>query len=137
MRALANPASPLEARDRLVESTLGQRLNRPVVNMLLLLIRRGRIETIGRVAAEFRRLDNQRQGIVTATAVSAAELTPDEARGLIARLEQMTGGRVELTTQVDPSILGGIVVRLGDRLIDGSVRGRLERLRTRLVSSAL
>ena len=49
----------------------------------------------------------------------------------------MTGGRVELATDVDPSILGGVQVRLGDRLIDGSVRGRLERLRTKLASGAL
>jgi F-type H+-transporting ATPase subunit delta len=137
MRALANPAAPLEARNRLVESTLGGRVSRPVINLVLLLLQRGRIEAIGRVAAEFRRLDNQRQGIVTATATSAAELTPDEVRALTARLEQRTGGRIELTTAIDPAILGGIIVRLGDRLIDGSVRGRLERLRTRLVSGAL
>ena len=51
-------------------------------------------------------------------------------------MEQFTGGRVELTVQVDPSLLGGVVVRVGDRLIDGSVRGRLERLRNQLVSGA-
>jgi F-type H+-transporting ATPase subunit delta len=56
---------------------------------------------------------------------------------LTARLEQLSGGRVELATDVDPSILGGVVVRLGDRLIDGSVRGRLERLRSKLASGAL
>ena len=46
----------------------------------------------------------------------------------------MTGGKVELTCKVDPQLLGGIQVRLGDMLIDGSVRGRLERLRTKLAS---
>ena len=49
----------------------------------------------------------------------------------------MTGGKVELTVETDPSVLGGLVVRVGDRLIDGSVRGRLERLRSQLVSGAL
>ena len=49
----------------------------------------------------------------------------------------MTGGKVELETKVDPTLLGGIQVRLGDLLIDGSVRGRLERLRNRLASGAL
>ncbi len=49
----------------------------------------------------------------------------------------MTGGRIELEQEVDPSLLGGLVVRVGDRLIDGSVRGRLERLRNQLVSGAL
>ena len=49
----------------------------------------------------------------------------------------MTGGRIALETDVDADLLGGLVVRVGDRLIDGSVRGRLERLRNQLVSGAL
>ena len=53
------------------------------------------------------------------------------------RLEQSTGGRITLDVQVDRSLLGGLVVRVGDRLIDGSVRGRLERLRNQLISGAL
>ena len=90
-----------------------------------------------RIAAEFRRLDNHRLGIAPARVVSAAALEPAEVKALIARLEQMTGGRIELEQEVDPSLLGGLVVRVGDRLIDGSVRGRLERLRNQLVSGAL
>ena len=49
----------------------------------------------------------------------------------------MTGGRIALQTDVDESLIGGLVVRVGDRLIDGSVRGRLERLRNQLASGAL
>jgi F-type H+-transporting ATPase subunit delta len=64
-------------------------------------------------------------------------LSQDDVRALTARLEQSTGGRVALTTQVDEALLGGLVVRIGDRLIDGSVRGRLERLRNQLISGAL
>ena len=66
-----------------------------------------------------------------------AALEDDELRALTQRLEQMTGAQVRLETGVDPGIIGGLVVRLGDRLIDGSVRGRLERLRTRLASGTL
>ena len=73
----------------------------------------------------------------SATATSTSALTKDEARALTQRLEQLTGGRIELDVQVDPSLLGGVVVRVGDRLIDGSVRSRLERLRNQLVSGAL
>jgi len=108
-----------------------------VLNLVLLLLRRGRIDLLPRVAREFARLDDLRNGVVNATATSAAPLDPDEVRALTARLQRLTGGRVELTTNVDPSLLGGVVVRLGDRLIDGSVRGRLERLRSRLASGAL
>jgi F-type H+-transporting ATPase subunit delta len=134
---LTNPAVPLEARAALLEKALGGSVSGPVRNLIQLQLRRGRIDQLPRVASEFRRLDNRRQGITVATATSAAALTPDEVRALTTRLEQFTGGRVELDVQVDPSLLGGLIVRVGDRLIDGSVRGRLERLRNQLVSGAL
>ena len=121
----------------MAKSIFGKSVSQPVLNLIGLMLRRGRIEELPRLAAEFRRLDNARQGITLATAISAAPLTQDEIRALTERLEQFTGGRVELDVQVDPSLLGGLVVRVGDRLIDGSVRGRLERLRNQLVSGAL
>jgi F-type H+-transporting ATPase subunit delta len=135
-RALRNPALPLAARAELVRSALGTSINRPVMNLVLLLLQRGRIDLLPRVAQEFARLDDLRLGVVHATATSAAPLQPDEVRAMTAGLEGLTGGRVELTTNVDPSLLGGVVVRLGDRLIDGSVRGRLQRLRSQLASGA-
>jgi F-type H+-transporting ATPase subunit delta len=134
---LANPAVARETRTEMAEGIFGKVAGRPVLNLIGLMLRRGRIEHLPRVAAEFRRLDNARQGITITTATSAAPLTPDEVRALTERMEQFTGGRVELDLQVDPSLLGGLVVRVGDRLIDGSVRGRLERLRNQLVSGAL
>ena len=134
---LANPAIPIDQRSAAVTALLDGIASGPVQNLILLLLKRGRIEQLPRVAAEFRRLDDRRLGITHATAASAAPLTPDEVRALTARLEQSTGGRIELAVEVDPSLLGGLVVRVGDRLIDGSVRGRLERLRNQLVSGAL
>jgi F-type H+-transporting ATPase subunit delta len=136
-RMLANPAVALETRLEMAQSIFGKVVSKPVLNLIGLMLRRGRIDQLTRVAAEFRRLDNARQGITLATATSAAPLSPEDVRALTARMEQFTGGRVELDLQVDPSLLGGLVVRVGDRLIDGSVRGRLERLRNQLVSGAL
>ena len=134
---LANPAIPADRRAEVLTELLGGHLSRPVLNLIHLLLRRGRIEEMPRVAAEFRRLDDERQGITHATATSAAPLGVDEIRALTARLEQSTGGRIALDVEVDPSLLGGLIVRVGDRLIDGSVRGRLERLRNLLISGAL
>ncbi|MEO8425413.1 MAG: ATP synthase F1 subunit delta [Actinomycetota bacterium] len=136
-RTLANPSIPLETRIATAETIFGKIVGRPVLNLIGLMLRRGRIEELPRVAAEFRRLDDQRQGITRATATSALALTPGDVTALSERLEQSTGGRVELDTQVDPNLLGGLVVQVGDRLIDGSVRSRLERLRNQLVSGAL
>ena len=136
-RMLANPALPLEQRLEMAKSIFGKSVSQHVLNLIGLMLRRGRIHELPRLAAEFRRLDNARQGITIATAISAAPLTQEEIRALTERLEALTGGRIELEVQVDPSLLGGLVVRVGDRMIDGSVRGRLERLRNQLVSGAL
>ena len=133
-RLLGNPAIAEETRLELAASTFGTIVSRPVLNLIGLMLRRGRIDELPRVAAEFRRLDNERQGITPATATSAVPLSEDEVRAITARLEEMTGGRVDLDLAVDPDLLGGLVVRVGDRMIDGSVRGRLERLRNQLVS---
>jgi F-type H+-transporting ATPase subunit delta len=137
MGALANPSIPIDQRSVAVGSLLDGFASRPVQNMVQLLLRRGRIEALPRVAAEFRRLDDRRQGITHATVTSAAPLTADETRAITQRLEQTTGDRIELDATVDPDLLGGLVVRVGDRLIDASVRSRLERLRNQLTSGAL
>jgi F-type H+-transporting ATPase subunit delta len=137
LEVLANPAIPGERRATALTEMLGDRVSRPVQNLSQLMLRRGRIDDLSRVAAEFRRLDDARQGVTHATATTATELTPDEVQALTDRLEQSTGGRIALDVQVDPSLLGGLIVRVGDRLIDGSVRGRLERLRNQLISGAL
>jgi F-type H+-transporting ATPase subunit delta len=133
---LANPALPLKERQTLAGRVFTT-LSTPARNLIFVLIQRGRVEQLPRVAAAFGELDDKRQGIVHATATAAAPLTDTEVRALTARLEQMTGGRIALETDVDESLLGGLIVQVGDRLIDGSVRGRLERLRNQLASGAL
>ena len=136
-RMLANPAIALETRTDMAGSIFGKVVSKPVLNLIGLMLRRGRIEQLPRVAAEFARRDDARNGLTHATATSAVPLDDEEVRAIATRLEQLTGNRVALETNVDPSILGGVVVRIGDRLIDGSVRGRLERLRSKLISGAL
>jgi F-type H+-transporting ATPase subunit delta len=136
-RTFANPSIPLATRNEMAKATFGPMVGDKVLNLIGLMLRRGRIQEMPQLAAEFRRLDNDRKGITVATATSAGKLTNDEVEALTRRLEEYTGGRVELDLQVDPSLLGGLVVRVGDRLIDGSVRSRLERLRNQLVSGAL
>ncbi|HET9346629.1 MAG TPA: ATP synthase F1 subunit delta [Candidatus Limnocylindrales bacterium] len=136
VEVLGNPATPLDQRLEAAKGVFAT-FSQPVRNLLLLLVRRGRIEQLPRVAAEFARLDDERNGLTHATATSAAPLGPEEVRAIAGRLEDLTGGQVALETDVDPSLLGGVVVRIGDRLIDGSVRGRLERLRGRLAAGTL
>lgn len=135
-RVLSNPAISLPERMEVIERILGDRLSVRPLNLVRLLLRRRRLELLPRVAREFARLHDRQLGITEAVVTSAAPLDEQEVGALHDRLVGMTGDRMELTFQVDPSILGGVVVRLGDKLIDGSVRGRLERLRDRLATTA-
>jgi F-type H+-transporting ATPase subunit delta len=136
VRRLEDPAVPLEVRSSALAGGLGSDSLPQVRNLLLLVLRRRRLDQLPRIAAEFRAIYNRRAGIFEATAISAVPLSDNDVAELERRLVDVAGGRVELSLEVDPSLIGGISVRLGDRLIDGSVRGRLERMRTRLTASA-
>jgi F-type H+-transporting ATPase subunit delta len=137
VRGLEDPNVSLDRRLAALDKALDASAVPQMRSLLTLIVRRRRVEMLPQIAREFRRLYNIRAGIVEATAISAAPLDETELAALRSRLEQMTAGKVELETKVDTSLLGGIQVRLGDLLIDGSVRGRLERLRNRLASGAL
>jgi F-type H+-transporting ATPase subunit delta len=127
-----SPAVALADRKGLVDRLLGKSVQPGVVRLVHLLVERGRIEVLPRVADEFVRLLNDHRGVVMAVVTSAAPLTPDEESAIRQRVETMAGAAVELRTEVDPSLIGGLTVQVRDRLLDASVRGRLERLRDQL-----
>jgi F-type H+-transporting ATPase subunit delta len=101
-----------------------------------LLVANGKIDRLPLVAAEYHRLLNQERGVVAAVATSATPLTQAETDALARKVAQMTGQTVDLRVAVDETLIGGLTVRVGDTLYDASVRGRLERLRERLVAGA-
>jgi F-type H+-transporting ATPase subunit delta len=136
IRRLEDPAVPFEVRRDALLGAVGDDALPALRNLLVLILRRRRLEQLGRIGREFRRLYNRREGITEATAVSATELDDADLRAVRERVERIAGGRVQLNVEVDPSLIGGIQLRLGDLLIDGSVRGRLERLRNELVARA-
>ena len=102
----------------------------------MLLAQRGRLSSLPAVERQFKRLVDRERGIVPAAVSSAVPLEPAELEAIGARVRELTGSQVEITASVDPELIGGLTVRVGDRLIDASVRGRLERLRDRLVAGA-
>jgi F-type H+-transporting ATPase subunit delta len=136
MRLLSNPAIPASARIEVLGRLLGDDVTGAPRNLVALLVRRGRIESLPAVRSQFSRLHHRHEGILEATVTSAAELSPAEVEAIRERLVALTGERLELHQQVDATLLGGVTVRIGDRLIDGSVRGRLERLRSDLTTIA-
>ncbi|MDQ2966413.1 MAG: ATP synthase F1 subunit delta [Chloroflexota bacterium] len=133
-RVLDNPSIPLSEREELVAKLLDRRVSKPVVNLVRLLARRGRAELLPAISRDFHRLLNEKRGIVEAVVTSAKPLAPDDREAVRKQVEKMTGSKVELQSEVDESLIGGLTVRVGDRLLDASIRGRLERLRHELIA---
>ena len=133
-RAIDNPARPFARRRVMLDRLLGDHVAAPVANLVRLLAQRGRLEMLPQIATEYQRLLNRQRGIVEATVTSALPLGEDETAALRAHVEAMTGSDVDLRSVVDPALIGGLTVRVGDTLLDASVRGRLERLRDQLVA---
>jgi len=133
-RIVSNPSVPLADRSATIGRLLDGRVSPLVVNLVRLLDQRGRLALLPAIAAEFTRLLDQVRGVVAATVSSATPLDDREVGAIRTRLASMTGRTVKLATTVDPTLIGGVTVRVGDRMIDASVRGRLQRLRDQLVA---
>jgi len=110
-------------------------LQKEVRNLLAVLINNGRIGLLKEVVLAYRIEMQERLGIRQAEIVTARALEDAEKNTLIAGVGQLAGTRIEATFKLDASILGGAVVRLGSTVYDGSVRGRLERLKAALISA--
>lgn len=102
-------------------------------NLIAVLIRNDRIAGFDDVAAEYRREVNRRLGISEAKVISARPLDEQERRDLEQHIAGLTGGTVEAQFEEDSALIGGAIVQVGSTVYDGSVRGRLERLREELV----
>jgi len=135
-QVLTSPAVPEDQR----LAALGQLLpgtSPQFRSFLEILVRRGRLELAPEILAEFRRLWDDYRGVVVAEVTTAFPLDANATRLLTQRLTSFTGKQVRLEPRVDPSIIGGVVARVGDELIDDSVRGRLDRMRRRLAGGGV
>jgi F-type H+-transporting ATPase subunit delta len=103
------------------------------MNLFRLLRRKSRLSLGPSIASYYRELLDVERGVGRATVRTAVELTEEQARALRERLSQQTGQTIELETEVDPSMIGGAVIRIGDQMLDGSTRRRLLNLREQLI----
>ncbi len=101
-------------------------------NLARLLVQKGRSHDARAVSDAFNRLADEQEGIAHARVTTAVELTPDQLAAIERQLSQGLGKQVRASGRVDPAIVGGVIVQVGDRLVDGSVRTSLQRLRREL-----
>lgn len=132
---LDNPLVEDEKREAIL-SDLGARLglSELVQNAARVLVRRRRLVFLPEIAHLLARLADERSGILRASVVTASELPEAFFQRLTSELESATGRRIVLQRKHDPSLIGGIVTRIGDNTIDGSIRGQLDEIERRLLS---
>ena len=130
---MEHPAIPFAAKEKVLRRAVSDIRPEPV-NLVLLMIRRGRPGAIPAMRRHFEELVRRERGVARAEVRTALPLDDEVRADLERTLQRLAGRDVELTEEVDPALIGGISVRIGDQLYDASVRSRLERLRARLTA---
>ena len=130
-----NPAFPAADKVAILDKlNVEMKLQKELRNLLAVLINNNRIANVAEVAAEWRRILQEQLGIRPAEIVTARELSKEERDALAADVAKLAGAKIDASFKVETSILGGTVVRIGSTVYDGSVRGRLERLKESLMA---
>jgi F-type H+-transporting ATPase subunit delta len=132
---LANPEVRLESKHKVIEK-IAARLgaSKIIRNFLFVVADHQRTHLLPEIVTQFEEVIRRRQGIAEAEVSSAMELSAAQKKELAQTLARLTGQKVELNYSLDPALLGGAVVRIGDTVYDGSVRSRLNELRARLMA---
>ena len=118
-----------------VDEAFGDRITASALNFLKLLIRKRREDLITECIRDFRALLAEHHNTVDAEAWTAVAMSEQQQQQLVQSLQALTGKTVRLTAELDRTLVGGVVVRIGDTVIDGSVRGKLERLERQLLGA--
>lgn len=134
-RLLEHPAVPYADKEKVLRRVAGDVGAEPM-DLILLMVRRGRPKAIEPMLERFTELLRRHRGVALAEVRTALALDDDQRRAIADRLQELTEQRIEINELVDEGLIGGVSVRIGDQLYDASVRSRLERLRTRLTAAS-
>jgi F-type H+-transporting ATPase subunit delta len=136
-RVLTNPAVPQHARVGVVRALVDRAgAEPPLAKLLAMLAERGRLELLPDLLDVYRERLLAHGNVVRAAITAAAPLAEDKVKALEQRLGGLTGKQVRLTVDVDPSLLGGVVARIGSTVYDGSIRTQLQKIKQQLIETA-
>ena len=131
-RLLASSRVPRDEKLRLLAAGLESKVGPLAWNLVRLLEQRGKTDIARQIQITFQERVDERRGVAHAIVTTAVSLDEGERAAIAQRLSAITGKQVDITSVVDPSIIGGVVARIGDELIDGSTRSKLVALKRRL-----
>ena len=132
-----NPLIPHQAKKDLLTKAIDKGMSEDVVNFLMLLVDKNRIGIFNEIYEIFTGLKNQEQGILVADVVMAFPLTKTQETQLTKKLAVVTGKKIQIRKHEDKTILGGLIVTIGDKRIDGSAAGRLRSLKSTLAVNSV
>lgn len=130
--SLTDPTLPVERKKAVLEDILGTAASRHTISIIGFLVEQGKARDLTAIVDELVALASQQRDAAVAEVRTAVPLEEGKRDELVKALEQATGKKVEARVVVDPSILGGVIARVGDQVIDGSIRRRLEQARDQL-----
>ncbi len=132
---LASPAVPREAKHGVIEKIAARAgAGKIIRNFLFVIADHQRTHILPEIVVAFEGVIRQRQGVAEAEISSAVELSAAQKKKFAQTLERITGKKIEAKYSLDPTLLGGAVVRVGDTIYDGSVRSSLNEMRARLAA---
>jgi F-type H+-transporting ATPase subunit delta len=132
---LASPAVTIEAKHAVIDKLIARLgASKIIRNFLFVIADHRRTQLLPEITATFQQVIRQRQGVAEAEISSAVELNAAQKKEMAATLARLIGKKVETKYSLDPALLGGAVVRIGDTIYDGSLRGRLNEMRARLAA---
>ena len=131
---LESPKLPFITKQALIKEPL-EGANPLALNLAYLLAAKGRLRITAGIAAEYKRLLNLHYGIEVVEVTTAVPLDSEDQKKLRYHLGTITGKEVVINLKLEPAILGGVIIKVGDRLIDGSTKSRLKSLRKSLMES--
>lgn len=132
---LASPAVTREAKHGVIEKLAARMgVSKIIRNFLFVMVDNQRTSLLPAILEAFQEVVRQRQGVAEAEVSSAADLSDAQKRQLLQTLERLTGKKIQATYALEPGLLGGAVVRIGDTIYDGSLRSRLNELRVCLTA---
>ena len=132
MTLLQNPRLPFDAKKSLLQTKLGE-INPLALNLALLLVSKGRLRISADISQQYNDLLDAHRGIERAKVTTAFPLGDEESKAISRRLGEIVERKVVIDANVDASIIGGFIARMGDKLIDGSIHQKLETLKKSLV----
>ncbi len=126
---LKTPQISIEEKKDIIENVFSGKINEEVLNFLKIVMDKKRGNEIAAITKAYEARVYKHKGIEKATVVSAVPISDENMKAITEKLETLTGKSIEMTSKIDKTILGGVTVRIGDRVIDGSLKSRLEDVR--------